>query len=200
MDRVRQAQKAAELKRLHRGEKILVLPNAWDVISARIVEDLGYPAIATTSAGVAAALGYPDGQRVSRREMLEVIARIAHAVEVPVTADMEAGYGTTPAEMADVARELILSGAVGLNLEDVTGDDESTQVALNLQVEKIRAIQEASASAGVPLVINARTDVLSDAHRSRRNSLRTNRGETASLCQGRSGLCFCAGLKRRRDN
>src|SRR5262247_713104 len=100
MDKIVQAQKAALLKKLHHGSKILVLPNAWDVISARIVEEIGFPAVATTSAGVAAALGYPDGQRVSRDEMLEVIARIAHAVQVPVTADMEAGYGTTPAEMA----------------------------------------------------------------------------------------------------
>jgi 2-methylisocitrate lyase-like PEP mutase family enzyme len=159
MDRVAQAQKSAKLKKLHEGPKILVLPNAWDVISARIVEEMGFPAVATTSAGVAAALGYPDGQRVSRGEMLEVIARVARAVQVPVTADMEAGYGTTPAEMAETARELIASGAVGLNLEDVTGDDESTQVEVNLQVEKIRAIREASASAGTPLVINARTDV-----------------------------------------
>jgi 2-methylisocitrate lyase-like PEP mutase family enzyme len=159
MDKAKQAQKAAQLKKLHSGPKILVLPNAWDAISARIVEEIGFPAVATTSAGVAAALGYPDGQRVSRNEMLKAVARVSQAVQAPVTADMEAGYGTTPADMADTARELIAAGAVGLNLEDVTGDDESTQVELNLQVEKIRAIREASASAGVPLVINARTDV-----------------------------------------
>ena len=124
-----------------------------------MVEDLGFPAVATTSAGVAAVLGYPDGQRTPRKEMLEFVARIAHAVTVPVTADMEAGYGTTPAEMAEMAREVVAAGVVGLNLEDVTGDDESSQVKLELQVEKIAAIREASASAGVPLVINARTDI-----------------------------------------
>jgi len=136
-----------------------VMANVWDAISARIVEEIGFPAVATTSAGVAATLGYPDGQRVSRVEMLEVVGRVARAVQVPVTADMEAGYGTTPEEMAETALELVASGAVGLNLEDVTGDDESSQVALGLQVEKIRAIREASAANGVPLVINARTDV-----------------------------------------
>ena len=135
------------------------MANAWDAISARIVEEIGFPAVATTSAGVAATLGYPDGQRVSRDEMLEVVARVARAVQVPVTADMEAGYGTTPAEMAETARALIAAGAVGLNLEDVTGDDENSQVDLALQMEKIRSIREASAAAGVPLVINARTDV-----------------------------------------
>jgi len=159
MDKASQAQKAALLKSLHHGPKILVLANAWDVISARIVEEIGFPAVATTSAGVAATLGYPDGQRVSRDEMLEVVARIARAVQIPVTADMEAGYGTTPEEMAETAQELIAAGAVGLNLEDMAGDDESSQVDLPLQVEKIRAIREASAAAGVPLVINARTDI-----------------------------------------
>jgi 2-methylisocitrate lyase-like PEP mutase family enzyme len=124
-----------------------------------MVEEIGFPAVATTSAGVAATLGYPDGQRVSRDEMLEVVARVARAVRVPVTADMEAGYGTTPAEMAGTAQALIAAGAVGLNLEDVTGDDEASQVDVALQMEKIRAIREASAAAGVPLVVNARTDV-----------------------------------------
>jgi 2-methylisocitrate lyase-like PEP mutase family enzyme len=157
MDKTVQAQKATLLKKLHHGCKILALANAWDAISARIVEEIGFPAVATTSAGVAATLGYPDGQRVSRNEMLEVVARVARAVKVPVTADMEAGYGTTPEEMTDTARALIEAGAVGLNLEDVTGDHESSQVGLELQIEKIRAIREASAS--VPLVINARTDV-----------------------------------------
>src|SRR5215475_1630183 len=128
MDRTVQAQKAALLKALHHGPKILVMANAWDVASARIVEEIGFPAVATTSAGIANSLGYPDGQKVSRDEMLEVVARVARAVQVPVSADMEAGYGTTAKEMADTARALVEAGAVGLNLEDVTGEDESTQV------------------------------------------------------------------------
>jgi len=159
MDKTVQAKKAALLKKLHHGPNILILANAWDAVSARIVEEIGFPAVATTSAGVSATLGYPDGQRVSREEMLQAVARIARAVQVPVTADMEAGYGTSAEEMADAALALIEAGGVGLNLEDVTGDDESSQVALELQIEKILAIREASASAGVPLVINARTDV-----------------------------------------
>src|SRR5262249_6197341 len=159
MDEKVQAQKAAVLRKLHHGPRILVLANAWDVISARIVEEIGFPAVATTSAGVAAALGYPDGQRVSRDEMLDVVGRIARAVKVPVTADMEAGYGSTPPEMAETARALVDAGAVGLNLEDMTGDDKGSQVEIALQVEKIEAIREASAAAGVPLVLNARTDI-----------------------------------------
>ena len=159
MDITAQGRKAEELRKLHGGPRVLVLPNAWDVASARVLEELGYPAIATTSAGVAFALGYPDGQRLSRDEMLEVVARIVRAVRVPVTADMEAGYGITPKDMAETAKAIVAAGAVGLNLEDVTGDTESSQVDTALQVEKIRAIREASASLGVSLVINARTDV-----------------------------------------
>ena len=154
-----QARKAEALRKLHAGPRILVLANAWDVTSARIVEELGFPAVATTSAGVANSLGYPDGQRISRHEMFDVVGRIARAVNVPVTADAEAGYGLTPKEMAETARELVNAGAVGLNFEDVTGDDESSHVETSMQVEKIRALREASASMGVRLVINARTDV-----------------------------------------
>ena len=159
MDMTTQGRKAEELRKLHSGPRVLVLPNAWDVASARVLEELGYPAIATTSAGVAFALGYPDGQRVTRDQMLEVVARIARAARVPVTADMEAGYGITSKDMAETAKAIVEAGAVGLNLEDVTGDTETSQVDTAQQVEKIRAIRETSASLGVSLVINARTDV-----------------------------------------
>src|SRR5258708_17574325 len=115
-----QAEKAERLRKLHHGPHILVLPNAWDVVSARLMEEAGYPAISTTSAGVAASLGYPDAQRISRGEMLEVVARIARAVLVPVTADMEAGYGTTVEEMIETAQAVVAAGAVGMNLQDRT--------------------------------------------------------------------------------
>lgn len=154
-----QGEKAEILRKLHHGSKILALPNAWDVASARILEELDYPAIATSSAAVAFALGYPDGQRISRGEMLAAVERIAKAVRVPVTADTESGYGKTPEEIADFTKQLVASGAVGLNFEDITGDDESTHVELGLQVKKIRTIREISAALGVPLVINARTDI-----------------------------------------
>jgi 2-methylisocitrate lyase-like PEP mutase family enzyme len=159
MDIQRQAQKAEQFRKLHYGSRILTLPNAWDVASARVVEELGFPVIATTSAGVAFSLGYQDGQCVSRDEMLGVVARIANAVRVPVTADMEAGYGTTLEDMAETAKAVIAAGAVGMNLEDVTGNDESSHVDTKLQVEKIRTIRKVSASLGVPLVLNARTDI-----------------------------------------
>jgi 2-methylisocitrate lyase-like PEP mutase family enzyme len=154
-----QAEKAEQFRKLHQGPRILVLPNAWDVASARILEELGYPAIATTSAGVAFSLGYPDGQRIRRDEMLSMVERIANSVRVPVTADVEAGYGTTVKDMSETAKALIAVGAIGMNLEDVTGDAENSHVDVRLQVEKIRVIHEVSASLGVPLVLNARTDI-----------------------------------------
>jgi 2-methylisocitrate lyase-like PEP mutase family enzyme len=95
-----QSEKAEMFRALHRGPQILVLPNAWDCVSARIVEEAGFPAIATTSAGVANALGYPDGERIPAAEMLAAVARIAKSVRVPVTADLEAGYQDVAATAA----------------------------------------------------------------------------------------------------
>src|SRR5690349_20497308 len=115
-----QSEKAAQFLAMHHQGGLL-LPNAWDISSARIFEDAGFPAIATTSAGVAFALGYPDGQLISRDEMLDVVARIAAAVNVPVTADVEAGYGPEPETVAETMRMVIQAGAVGVNLEDSQG-------------------------------------------------------------------------------
>jgi 2-methylisocitrate lyase-like PEP mutase family enzyme len=149
-------EKAEVLRRLHGGPRILVLANAWDVASARLVEAAGYPAIASSSAGVAFALGYPDGQRIARVEMLDMVRRIARAVSVPVSADVEAGYGTSAEAAAETARGVLEAGAVGMNLED-TG--EGRLLPLEMQVERIRAARGVADAAGVPLVINARTDV-----------------------------------------
>src|SRR4029434_7614579 len=90
----------------------------WDVASAKIFEKAGFPAIATTSGGIAASLGYPDGERIPRAEMLQVVTRIARSVAIPVTADLEAGYASTPQEMRQTTAQLLATGAVGLNLED----------------------------------------------------------------------------------
>ena len=140
--------KTALLRQLHQGPKILVLPNAWDVASARIFEAAGFAAIATTSAGVANSLGYPDGERISRDEMLIAVRRIVNAVSVPVTADVEAGYG----DAVKTAEEVAELGAAGLNLEDTIG--EAALVDLSAQVKVIERVR-----AKTDLVINARTDV-----------------------------------------
>src|SRR5262249_60638845 len=107
--------KADILRELHRPT--LVLPNAWDVAGARIFERAGFPAIGTTSAGIAFSLGYPDGERLTREEMLEVVARIAKAVRVPVTADVEAGCGYA----VGTARGVWGAGAAGVNLDETGG-------------------------------------------------------------------------------
>lgn len=157
-----QKAQALAFRSMHHGPRILVLPNVWDVASARIIEDAGYPALATTSAGVAFSLGYPDGQKISRDEMLARVARIVRAVNVPVTADVEGGYGDRPDDAAETARGVIASGVVGMNFEDGTGDPSRPLVDLSRQLEKIRAIREAALKTGVLLVLNARTDVYLD--------------------------------------
>jgi 2-methylisocitrate lyase-like PEP mutase family enzyme len=154
-----QAELARQFLELHQGPKILTLPNAWDVASARIFENVGFPAIGTTSAGVAFSFGYPDGQKISREEVLGVVRRIAEAVEVPVTADVEAGFGTTPEQVADTARAVIAAGAVGMNLEDGAEAKPDFLQDLNRQKEIIQAVLEAAARAHVPFVLNARTDI-----------------------------------------
>jgi 2-methylisocitrate lyase-like PEP mutase family enzyme len=159
MVRATQRELARQFLALHGGRKTLVLPNAWDVASARIFEEAGFPAVGTSSAGIAYALGYPDGQKISRSEMLAVVHRIVEAVGIPVTADMEAGYGVKPEEVAETAREVLAAGAVGMNLEDFVHDRPDALADLSLQKEKIRAVVEASTRAGVPFVLNARTDI-----------------------------------------
>jgi len=150
--------KAERLRALHKGPAILVLPNAWDAATARIFEAEGFPAIATTSAGVAAALGYPDGGIVPTREMIEAVARIVRAVQVPVSADIEHAYGATPDQVADVVLRIIATGAVGVNVEDCVPGSFDLE-PLPLQTDKITKIAKAAAKSGVRVVINARTDV-----------------------------------------
>src|SRR6058998_492880 len=151
-------EKAERLRALHHGPRIFVVPNAWDAATARVFEAAGFRAVATTSAGVAAALGYPDGGVVPPREMIEAIARIARAVEVPVTADIEHAYAATPTAVAEVVLRVIASGAVGINIEDCMPGAADLE-PIPLQADKIKAVVKAAANAGIRVVINARTDV-----------------------------------------
>jgi 2-methylisocitrate lyase-like PEP mutase family enzyme len=150
------ATKAETLRRLHVDGPMLVLPNAWDAGSARIYLEAGFKALATTSAGIAFSLGYPDGERISRDEMLAAVARITRRIDVPITADMEAGYGMTPNAVAETARRVIDAGAVGMNLEDRL--EGKQLIDFSLAVERVAAARAAAHAAGVPLVLNARTD------------------------------------------
>jgi 2-methylisocitrate lyase-like PEP mutase family enzyme len=150
-------EKAALFRKLHDRARLLVLPNAWDAASARVFEEAGFPAIATTSAGIAASLGYPDGERISRGEMAKAVARIAKAVRVPVSADFEAGYGPIPKAVRQTVEAALEAGAVGMNLEDATGDRVRPLFDPEVQAERIRAARDAAGDAG--FFINARTDV-----------------------------------------
>jgi len=152
-----QAQKAERFRALH-AAGAFILPNAWDAASARILEDAGFSAIATTSAGIAFACGFPDGERLPRDMMVEAIGRIASAVRVPVTADIERGYGATPDDVADTVSAVIAAGAVGVNLEDGTGDPEHPLIAVDRMVARIEAASATAETAGIGFVINARTD------------------------------------------
>jgi 2-methylisocitrate lyase-like PEP mutase family enzyme len=154
-----QAEKAERLRALHHGEQPLMLVNVWDVAGARIVEELGFPAAATASAAISASLGCEDNEEIGRDEMLAIVKRIANAVEIPVTADLEAGYGPTVEDAIATARGAIEAGAVGLNFEDSAHKDTSILYDAELQAARIRAIREVGVQLGVPLVINARTDV-----------------------------------------
>jgi 2-methylisocitrate lyase-like PEP mutase family enzyme len=151
--------KAEQLCRLHHGPSMLVLPNAWDAASARIFELAGFPAVATTSSGVAAALGYRDGQQIGRDLLVEATARITRVVACPVSADVEAGYGESIAEIAHTVQCVIEAGAVGINIEDSVPWEGKQLADISYQVELIQALKELGQSLDIPLVINARTDV-----------------------------------------
>lgn len=155
-------QRADAFRRMHQreGGSLLVLPNAWDAMSARVIEEAGARAIATTSAGVAWALGRRDGEGLTRDQMINAVERITRVVRVPVTADVERGYGDgTPADVAETVRRVVGAGAVGINLEDAPGRDGATLMEADAQVERIAAAREAASGEGVELFINARVDV-----------------------------------------
>lgn len=151
------AAKADLLRRLHAGPGMLVLPNAWDAASARVLEAAGFPAIATSSNAVAATLGLEDHEQAPADEMFAAAARITAAVKVPVTVDLEAGYGLPPEEFI---RRAIAAGAAGFNFEDTDHHGSGALLPAGPQAEMVAALKEASRKAGVDLVLNARVDPL----------------------------------------
>jgi 2-methylisocitrate lyase-like PEP mutase family enzyme len=154
-----QAQQAELFRGKHRGAHLLLLPNAWDAMSARIFVAAGFDAIATTSGGVAWALGYADGEQTPWSDVVAATARIVRIARVPVTADIEAGYGETPDAVMNSVAEIICAGAVGVNLEDGTPRGAAPIRSIGDAVERLRAAREAAAAAAIPIVINARTDL-----------------------------------------
>lgn len=137
----------------------LVLPNAWDAATARVLETIGFPAIATASASIAFARGFADGERIGRERMLAEITLITSRVSVPVSADIEAGYGPTIADVELTVAGVIAAGAVGINLEDSRSDDATEPLfAVEDAARRVAAARAIAEREGVPLTINARTD------------------------------------------
>ena len=159
MNKATLGQKAEKLQALIDADETLVLPNVWDVAGARIVAEQGYPVIATSSAGIAWSLGCPDGEVISRDDMLFMVRKIAAGVDLPVTADMEAGYGEAPEAVADTVTATLDAGAVGANIEDSSSQAPGHPLLdYELSVARIRAAKKAADAYGVPFVINARSD------------------------------------------
>jgi len=159
MDTNEHNRRAQILRDLHRAPPTLLLPNAWDAISAAIFEAAGYKAVATTSGGLAWALGFQDGEKTPWPEVVAATARIAAVVSVPVTADIEAGFGDTPDAVARHVVEIAQAGAVGVNLEDGAPHLPSHMRTIEDAAARISATRRTVAAAGLDVVINARTDV-----------------------------------------
>ncbi|MBU1228183.1 MAG: isocitrate lyase/phosphoenolpyruvate mutase family protein [Actinobacteria bacterium] len=147
---------ADQLRILHHGDAPLLLPNAWDPLSAAIVAAAGFPAVATASSAVALSRGYDDGEQLPFDELVTTVRRIATAVEVPVSVDFERGYGATPDDVRRNTVKLVAAGGVGVNIEDSV--DHETLRPVEEQCERISVVRAAGLELGVPIVINARTD------------------------------------------
>ena len=155
------AKKAMAFHALHKTykSKPLILPNVWNPLSAKIFEQAGFKAIATTSSGIAASLGYPDGEKIPKKLMFDMVRLIAQSVDIPVSMDFETGYGRTLEEICANVQTIIDAGVVGINIEDENPDKPGTLFSIEEQVKKIKAIKAYAQKLGVPLFINARTDI-----------------------------------------
>jgi 2-methylisocitrate lyase-like PEP mutase family enzyme len=153
-----QQEKAKRFYDLHHSGKLLILPNIWDSLGALLLEDIGYPAVATASASVAFANGCDDGENITFKELLVILKRIVGNVNIPVTADIESGYADDEHQLKQNIQQLIEAGIVGINIED-TNKKTGTLIPVEVQCEKLKIIKKISEETSVPLFINARTDV-----------------------------------------
>ncbi|MGC2743706.1 MAG: isocitrate lyase/phosphoenolpyruvate mutase family protein [Candidatus Angelobacter sp.] len=196
------AQKAARLLELHHASQPLVLINAWDAASAAMVEHCGLPAIATSSAAMANALGFPDGQYLPWAEMLEAVARICRAVKTPVTADIESGFAADVTALEASITQIIQAGAVGVNLEDVMPAQADANIRhgnplfpLPEQIARIQAARRAAQAAGIHLVINARTDAYWQAGVESAEAMRNTLERGKAYLQAGADCIFIPGLR-----
>jgi 2-methylisocitrate lyase-like PEP mutase family enzyme len=195
----KQRELARTFRARHYSSPIIALPNAFDAASARLFARHDPAAIGTTSGGIAWSAGYPDGQWFGRQEMLDAVARIVRAVDIGVTADVEAGHGDRPEDAAATTAAVVAAGAIGLNLED--SGASSGLLEPDRATAKVAAVRAVAEQEGIDLVVNARTDVSSRAPTRTRTSVSPSRssvvmrtstpGRTTSSCQ--------AQLRRRRS-
>ncbi len=195
-----QTQKAAHLLELHHGKGPLVLVNVWDAASACIVAHCGFPAIATSSAAVANVLGHADGQHVPWAEMADAIRRIAGAVRLPVTADIEAGFSSTVQELEWSIEQVIEAGAVGINLEDAMPGlgDNGRLYPLPEQADRIQKVGRRAEKLKIHLVINARTDAYWQAGVSPEAALANTMERGLAYLQAGADCVFVPGLKEKK--
>lgn len=154
-----QIQRGLRFQQLHTTNAIFLMPNAWDAGSALMLASLGFPAIATTSAGVSFSLGFPDQEAaVSKETMLDRVESVAAATQLPVSADLQSGYGTKPDDVGNTIKSAILAGVVGANIEDYCGDPAQPLFALEHAMMRVRAARRAADASDVPFVLTARTD------------------------------------------
>jgi 2-methylisocitrate lyase-like PEP mutase family enzyme len=159
MSSLTQKEKAQLFRSFHTDPSMLVLPNAWDAASARVYELAGFPAVATTSSGVAAVYGRRDGQLISREELVATTTSMAKSVACPVSVDAESGYGRNTTEVVETVRAIIEAGAVGINIEDSSKGAGESLVDVEYQVELLQVLRQLGESLNIPFVINARVDV-----------------------------------------
>jgi 2-methylisocitrate lyase-like PEP mutase family enzyme len=150
--------KAELFRKQHIGGKLLMLPNIWDPLGARLMEQIGYPSVATASVATAIAGGYADGENMPFPELLKLVKKISSAVAIPITVDIERGFADNITLLKENIRLLIENGGVGINLED-SGAGDSGLYSIDEQCRKIEAVKETGIQYGVPIVINARTDI-----------------------------------------
>jgi len=153
-----QTAKAALFREQHHAKKILVLPNIWDALGAKLIKQVGFPSMATASVATALSNGYPDGERIPFSALLEIVLKISSAVDLPLSVDIERGFAESIIDLKENIRLLIENGAIGINIED-SHPDHKGLTKIGDQCRKIEAIRETAIQCGVPMVINARTDI-----------------------------------------
>ena len=197
MDKQKQNKFADNFRKMHKKDDIIILPNASYVASAVIFEKTGFKAVGTTSACVSHSLGYSDGQRITKKESLYLVEKIVNRINIPLTVDFEGGYATTSKEIANNVRELIQTGAIGINFEDSTPDSINSLTSLSVQTDKLKAIASIKNDLGIDFFINARTDVywLSIGKEEKRFEMAIDRA-TAYIDAGADGIFIPGNLSK----